>query len=169
MSYQYPSLEREKIRQHLTGRQNQEKQTVNNSKPIRVLVVDGHDSVRQTVNIALLTYNDIEWAGEAVNGDQAVEQCGISKPDVILMDFQLPNMDGVAATSTIRKQYPNIKIIAMTTFSDPFLVRTAVEAGADTYLYKDVSMGELANTIRSVGVKSSNNGSNMSSSKESKG
>jgi DNA-binding NarL/FixJ family response regulator len=128
---------------------------MNNNKPIRVLVVDDHDSVRQTLNIALLTYSDIEWAGEAVNGVEAVEQCQKTKPDVILMDFHMPKMDGVTATSIIRKQYPHVKIIAMTTFSDPFLVKTAVEAGADTYLYKDVSMTELANTIRSVGCKPS--------------
>ena len=95
-----------------------------------------------------MAFDDLELAGEAANGEEAVRLCEQLKPDVVLMDLVMPVMDGAAATRAIRQRCPHIQIIALTSFKEKELVQGALEAGAIGYLLKNVSVDELANAIR---------------------
>jgi NarL family two-component system response regulator LiaR len=118
--------------------------------PIRVMVVDDHAMVRRGLATFLMVYDDLELAGEAESGEEAIQLCSEVKPDVILMDMVLPVMDGAAATSVIRKRYPKVQVIALTSFKDKNIIKNALEAGAIGYLLKDVSAAELALAIRAA-------------------
>jgi NarL family two-component system response regulator LiaR len=118
-------------------------------KPIRVMVVDDHLVVRQGFSTFLKAFKDLEMVGEASNGVEAVQRCGDLRPDVILMDMMMPEMDGLDATRTICRQHPQVQVIALTSFTDDKqLVQSALEAGAIGYLFKDVSVTDLAKAIR---------------------
>jgi NarL family two-component system response regulator LiaR len=93
---------------------------------------------------------DLELVGEAENGQQAVTRAGLLQPDVILMDLMMPVMDGVAATAAIKRQYPAIQIVVLTSFEEDELVHNALKAGAIGYLMKNVTARELAAAIRSA-------------------
>jgi two-component system, NarL family, response regulator LiaR len=118
------------------------------SVPIRVLLVDDHAVVRSGLGAVLLTYDDMTLVGEAGNGEEAVRLCEKLQPDVVLMDLLMPIMDGVAATTAIRKQWPKINIIALTSFKEKEMVEGALKAGAMSYLLKNVSAAELITAIR---------------------
>jgi len=118
--------------------------------PIRVMVVDDHAMVRRGLATFLMVYDDLELAGEAESGEEAIQLCSEVKPDVILMDMVLPVMDGAAATRVIRKRYPKVQVIALTSFKDKNIIKNALEAGAIGYLLKDVSAAELALAIRAA-------------------
>ncbi len=115
---------------------------------ISLMIVDEHPMVRRGILAFLKNEPDLKVIGEACNGQEAVDQCAALQPDVILMDLRMPVMDGVAATRIIHKQFPNIRIIALTTFQDKQLVQDALQAGATSYLLKNVSGEELAEAIR---------------------
>ncbi len=117
-------------------------------KPIRVMVVDEHGMVRKGIVMFLKNNRDMEIVGEAQNGREAVELCEKLSPDVILMDLQMPEMDGITATRIIHKQYPRIQIIVLTSFPDRDKVQDALSAGAISYLLKNVSGEDLAEAIR---------------------
>jgi len=117
---------------------------------IRVLIVDDHAMVRRGMAAFLRVQPDLELVGEASNGREAVRLCETLKPDVILMDMVMPVMDGSEATRSIRVRWPEIQIIALTSFKDRELVQSALAAGAIGYLYKNVSTDELAEAIRSA-------------------
>ena len=117
-------------------------------KPIRVMVVDEHGMVRKGIVMFLKNNPDMEIVGEAQNGREAVELCEKLSPDVILMDLQMPEMDGITATRMIHKQYPRIQIIVLTSFPDRDKVQDALSAGAISYLLKNVSGEDLAEAIR---------------------
>jgi len=117
---------------------------------IRLLLVDDHKVVRNGLKIFISLYDDIELVGEAKNGEEALNLCGETNPDVILMDLMMPVMDGSTATQLIRQQYPTIQIVVLTSFEAEELVQQAMEAGAIGYLYKDVEEEELVNAIRSA-------------------
>ena len=93
---------------------------------------------------------DLELVGEARNGQEALRLCEQVQPDVVLMDLVMPKMDGVAATQAIREQWPQVQIIALTSFKDKDMVQDALRAGAISYLLKDVSVDELAEAIRAA-------------------
>jgi NarL family two-component system response regulator LiaR len=118
------------------------------SQIIRVMLVDDHNVVRSGLATFLRAYEDLELVGEAKNGLEAVHLCPQKKPDVILMDLMMPVMDGIAATRAILADYPEIKIIAMTSFEDEELVNGVLAAGAISYLLKNVTSDELAKAIR---------------------
>jgi NarL family two-component system response regulator LiaR len=118
------------------------------SQTIRVMLVDDHNVVRSGLATFLKAYDDLELVGEAKNGLEAVNLCRLKKPDVILMDLMMPEMDGIAATTAILQDYPDIKIIAMTSFEEEELVQGVLAAGAISYLLKNVSSDELAKAIR---------------------
>jgi NarL family two-component system response regulator LiaR len=118
--------------------------------PIRVMVVDDHAMVRRGLATFLMVYDDLELAGEAESGEEAIQLCSEVKPDVILMDMVLPVMDGAAATRVIRKRYPKVQVITLTSFKDKNIIKNALEAGAIGYLLKDVSAAELALAIRAA-------------------
>ena len=119
-----------------------------NKRPIRVLLVDDHAVVRSGLAAVLASLEDMQLAGEAGNGQDAIRFCERVKPDVILMDLVMPVMDGVAATRTIHELWPDIKIITLTSFGDKDLVEGALKAGAISYLIKSISALELADAIR---------------------
>ena len=121
---------------------------MNASQTIRVMLVDDHNVVRSGLATFLKAYEDLELVGEAKNGLEAINLCRLKKPDVILMDLIMPEMDGIAATSAILQDYPDIKIIAMTSFEEEELVQGVLAAGAISYLLKNVSSDELAKAIR---------------------
>jgi len=118
--------------------------------PIRVLLVDDHAMVRRGLATFLGAFDDLELAGEAANGEAAIQRCAQLAPDVVLMDLVMPEMDGVTATRAIRRQFPQIQIVALTSFKDKGLVRDALQAGAIGYLLKDVSADTLAEAIRAA-------------------
>jgi NarL family two-component system response regulator LiaR len=115
---------------------------------IRVMLVDDHNVVRSGLATFLRAYEDLELVGEAKNGVEAVSLCHHKKPDVILMDLMMPEMDGIAATQAILADYPDIKIIAMTSFENEELVHGVLAAGAISYLLKNVTSDEMAKAIR---------------------
>ncbi len=115
---------------------------------IQVMLVDDHNVVRSGLATFLKAYDDLSLVGEAKNGLEAVKLCRQKKPDVILMDLIMPEMDGIAATRAILAEHPDIKIIAMTSFEDEELVQGVLAAGAMSYLLKNVTADELAKAIR---------------------
>ena len=118
--------------------------------PIRVMVVDDHMMVRRGLGTVLKVYKDLELVGEADKGETAVQLCAQLQPDVVLMDMVMADMDGAAATRLIRKQFPAIQVIALTSFKDEILVQSALQAGAISYLLKDVSANDLVEAIRAA-------------------
>jgi NarL family two-component system response regulator LiaR len=119
---------------------------------IRVMLVDDHNVVRSGLATFLRAYDDLELVGEASNGAEAVDLCHRNKPDVILMDLMMPEMDGIAATRAILKEYPEVKVIAMTSFEEEELVQGVLAAGAISYLLKNVTSDELAAAIRAASL-----------------
>jgi NarL family two-component system response regulator LiaR len=118
--------------------------------PIRVLIVDDHPMVRKGLASFLTVEGGLELAGEAKDGVGALEQCEQSHPDVILMDLIMPGMDGVTAIRAIRERWPEIQIIALTSFQEEDLVHQALQAGAISYLLKDVTAVELAAAVQAA-------------------
>ena len=120
------------------------------SQPIRVMLVDDHTMVRRGLATFLKVFDDLQLAGEAESGAAAIQLCAEVLPDVILMDMVMSDMDGAAATRAIRQQFPQVQVIALTSFKEGDLVKHALEAGAIGYLLKDVSADELAEAIRAA-------------------
>ncbi len=118
------------------------------SNRIRILVVDDHKVVRKGLRTFIAVHDDLLLVGEAGNGDEAVEQCAALLPDVVLMDLKMPVMDGPTAIGHIRARFPDVAIIALTSFDDDTLAQQALEAGAIGYLFKDVEEDELMSAIR---------------------
>jgi two-component system, NarL family, response regulator LiaR len=121
---------------------------LNSAQTIRVMLVDDHNVVRRGLATFLSAYEDLELVGEARNGREALNLCHQRKPDVILMDLMMPEMDGIAATRAILAEHPEIKIIAMTSFEEEQLVQGVLAAGAISYLIKNVTSDELVRAIR---------------------
>jgi NarL family two-component system response regulator LiaR len=115
---------------------------------IRVMLVDDHNVVRSGLATFLRACDDLELVGEAKNGLEALRFCRQVKPDVILMDLMMPEMDGIAATRAILAEFPHIKIIAMTSFEEEDLVQGVLAAGAISYLLKNITSEDLAKAIR---------------------
>ncbi len=117
---------------------------------IRVLLVDDQALFCEGLRTLLDLQPDIEVVGEARNGREAIECVARAAPDVVLMDLQMPVLDGVAATRDIRAHHPNTQVIVLTTFDDDEYVFEALRAGAVGYLLKDVASDRLAEAIRSA-------------------
>jgi len=120
------------------------------AQPIRVMLVDDHTMVRAGLATFLMVFDDFKLVGEAENGRTAVQLCAEVLPDVVLMDMAMPDMDGVTATRLIRQQFPQVRVIALTSFKEGKLIRDALEAGAIGYMLKDASAEELAQAIRAA-------------------
>ena len=117
---------------------------------IRVLIADDQELIRQSLSFVLDAQADIEMVGTASNGREAIELIRKEKPDVVLMDIRMPEVDGVECTRLIKSAYPQIKVIILTTFDDDEYVFGALRYGASGYLLKGVSVKELANAVREV-------------------
>ncbi len=120
------------------------------TEPVRILLVDDQRLMREGLRILLELEPDLEIAGEAADGQAALEAYARLRPDVVLMDVRMPGMDGVEATWRLRERWPEARIIILTTFDDDEYVFEGLRAGAQGYLLKDVSGHDLAEAVRTV-------------------
>jgi DNA-binding NarL/FixJ family response regulator len=118
--------------------------------PIRILTVDDHPVLREGIAAVLSGESDITVVAEAGNGREAIEQYRAHRPDVTLMDLQMPVMHGSDAIEAIREEFPDARIIVLTTYSGDVQALRALKAGASAYLLKNTLRKELADTIRCV-------------------
>jgi NarL family two-component system response regulator LiaR len=120
------------------------------TKTLRILLVDDHDMLRRGIAVVLSEFPDMEVVGMASSGREAIELCYQLKPDVILMDILMPDIDGLGATQIIRRNFPDVKIVVLSSFEEEALVQTAREFGVSAYLLKNVSIDELTDAIRNA-------------------
>ena len=118
--------------------------------PIRVLTVDDHPLVREGIAGLIGVQPDMTLVGEAANGREAIQQFRAHRPDVTLMDLQMPEMNGLDALITIRTEFPEARIVVLTTYEGDMQILRAVKAGAQGYLLKNTLHSELLRTIRAV-------------------
>ncbi len=117
---------------------------------IKLLIADDHFIIRQGLRLILETENDLELVGEASDGAEALRLCADLKPDVVLMDLRMPNMDGLTAIEKLRVTQPEIAVIILTTFNEDDLMLRGLQAGARGYLLKDTNRTVLFDTIRAA-------------------
>jgi DNA-binding NarL/FixJ family response regulator len=120
------------------------------SAQIRILAVDDHVLVRQGISVLIGTEPDMTLVAEASNGREAIQQFRAHRPDVTIMDLQMPEMNGLDAITTIRGEFPDAKIIVLTTYKGDVQILRALKAGARGYLLKSTIHKELTETIRAV-------------------
>ncbi len=120
------------------------------NSPIRLLLADDQILFREGLKTLLELSEGLKVVGEASDGEEAIQQVERLSPDVTLMDLNMPNLDGVAATQAIKEKHPAIKILVLTTFDDDDRVFDALKAGASGYLLKDTPSAELVNAIKTV-------------------
>jgi DNA-binding NarL/FixJ family response regulator len=118
--------------------------------PIRLLIADDHPVVRDGLRAMLATQADMELVGEAATGTEAVTQARALRPDVVLMDLQMPGLDGPGAIATLREQAPEVRVLVLTTYGTDADITRAVDAGATGYLLKDAPREQLFAAIRSA-------------------
>ena len=117
---------------------------------IRILAVDDHPVVRQGIAGLVGIQSDMVLVGEAANGRDAIQQFRVHHPDVTLMDLQMPEMNGIDALIAIRNEFPDAKVIVLTTYAGDTQILRALKAGAQAYLLKNTLHKELLETIRAV-------------------
>ena len=117
---------------------------------IRILIVDDHSVVREGLRIFLGRDSELEIVDEAADGAEAIEKARRLRPDVVLMDLLIPVIDGISATSIIRRESPETRVIALTSVLDSALVTGSIRAGAVGYLLKDAEANELRTVIKAV-------------------
>ena len=117
---------------------------------IKLLLVDDHQIVLKGISFFLSMQPDFEIVGEAHNGQEAVDMAGLMQPDLILMDLNMPVMDGIQASALIVEQHPNIKVLVLTSFSDRSYIVPALQTGAIGYMLKEVEPDQLVEAIRSA-------------------
>lgn len=124
----------------------------NNSsvRPIRVLAIDDHPLLREGIAVTLAGQPDMQLVGEAANARAGIEQFRLTRPDVTLMDLQMPDMNGVDAINAIRGEFPEARIVVLTTYKGDVQALRALKAGAAGYLLKSMLRKELLETIRAV-------------------
>jgi NarL family two-component system response regulator LiaR len=123
---------------------------MSDNAPIRVLIVDDHEMVRRGLSLFLRGFDEFVLVGEAASGEEGIEMCATVKPDVVLMDIVMPGTNGIEATRKIREKFPHIQIITLTSSGDTNSVTAAIQAGATSYLLKNVSDDQLASAIRAA-------------------
>ena len=124
--------------------------SVNDTAPIRVLLVDDHAVVRMGLKVFFDLQDDIEVVGEASDGSEGVAMARRLRPDVVLMDLLMPNMDGLTAIARIKAELPETEVVAVTSFIEEEKVTAALEAGASGYLLKDAEAEEVAAAVRAA-------------------
>jgi len=123
---------------------------MNAKDPIRILTVDDHPLLREGIAAVLANEQDIVLVAEAANGREAIEQFRAHRPDVTLMDVQMPEINGIDAIVKIREEFPDARIIVLTTYTGDAQAARAFKAGASGYLLKNMVRKELIDTIRTV-------------------
>jgi DNA-binding NarL/FixJ family response regulator len=123
---------------------------IDQPKPIRVLIADDHPVVREGFGAIVDVEDDIEVVGQAADGLEAVRLARDLRPDVVLMDLVMPNLDGVAAIEQIRSNLPDTHVLILTTYADDEYIMAGIQAGARGYLLKDALPDELVRAIRVV-------------------
>lgn len=116
----------------------------------RVMIVDDHELARSGLRAMLSDQSDITIVAEATNGRDAVTTCRELRPDLVLMDVRMPELDGLAATETIKRDCPSISVIIMTMYEDTDYLLSALQAGAAGYLLKDATQREVVHAVRQV-------------------
>src|SRR4030066_1643824 len=119
-------------------------------KKIKVLIVDDHNLVRAGIRSLLSLVSDIDVVGEASDGKEALSKVGHLKPDVVLMDLAMPVMGGLEATRRLRKEFPGVKVLALTQYDDSEYVIPVIEAGARGFVTKMSAFSELATAIQAT-------------------
>lgn len=117
---------------------------------IRIIIADDQELIRESLKIVLGMYEDIEIAGVCASGFDVLNLLKQREADIVLMDIRMPGMDGVYCTRAIKEQFPDVKVIILTTFDDDEFVFSALKYGASGYLLKGVSMNDLYQAIRTV-------------------
>lgn len=117
---------------------------------IKVLVVDDHTMFREGIHSLLQGYDDIEVAGEAIDGRQAIEKVHQLVPDVVLMDIAMPVMNGLEATRRIHKEFPNTRVLVLTQYEDSEYILSMLKAGARGYISKTATASELVSAIHTI-------------------
>ena len=117
---------------------------------IRILCVDDHPLLREGIAALIATQPDMSLVAEAASGREAIEQFRLHRPDVTLMDLQMDGMNGIDAIRAIRSEWPEAKIIALTTYAGDVLAQRALMAGVQPYVLKSLIRGEILNTMRDV-------------------
>jgi len=119
-------------------------------RKLRLLLVDDHALVREGIRSSLVHFSSIKPVGEAANGKEAIRKCNELRPDVVLMDLNMPEMSGLEATPLIRAKFPETKIIVLTVHDNKEYIFQILKAGAHGYVLKDTSPEELVRAIESV-------------------
>ena len=117
---------------------------------IRVLLVDDHPVVRGGVRTLLQKTDDIQIVGEASGGREALQLVQAEKPDVVVLDMELPDMHGTEVALAIRRQFPQVKILSLSAFDDPTFIRSLLEVGAEGYLMKEEAPQVIVDAVRGV-------------------
>jgi two-component system, NarL family, response regulator LiaR len=116
----------------------------------RILIVDDYPMIRQVLDLLLNSVAGMTVVGHASNGLEAVALCEEQQPDIVLMDVSMPEMDGITATGVIRRRFPDIKIIMLTSMNTDELIPAAYEAGAHGFLQKNTTMSEIIDAVRNA-------------------
>ncbi len=119
-------------------------------RKIRVLIADDQEDLANELKSVLETDGELEVSGLAFDGFDALEKMPECQPDVVLMDIRMPNMNGVVATRRIKEEYPNVKVVVLTTFDDSDYILNAINNGASGYLLKDISSAALISAIKNA-------------------
>jgi DNA-binding NarL/FixJ family response regulator len=118
--------------------------------PIKLVIADDHEIFRDGFRVLLKKQKNIELVGEAANGQELLELVEKVKPDVVITDIRMPEMDGLAVTQILQKKYPHIAVIALTMYDEEHLIVDMLEAGAKGYLVKNASKEEIIDAIEAV-------------------
>jgi DNA-binding NarL/FixJ family response regulator len=119
-------------------------------QPVRVMVADDNEMVRMALAILIETFDDLQLVAEASDGMEAVELCQQIHPDVVIMDIHMPNLNGVEATKSIKQLSEDVRVVVLTSSIEDEVLQDALKAGADGFLYKNISSNELYQTITSI-------------------
>jgi DNA-binding NarL/FixJ family response regulator len=117
---------------------------------MKILIADDDSLVRDGLKLLLELEADIEVVATAENGQDAYDKCGIFLPDIVLMDIRMPNVDGVLGTGLIKKGYPAVKVVILTTFRDDEYIKEALKNGAEGYILKSMPADAMVQTLRAV-------------------